>query len=71
MKGIIRKLILASAQVTDCCAGRFSVADECMLLPQHPWLGECDSDSKSVTSILLYLAVIFVRQVLDKILKIP
>lgn len=66
MRKIIRKFTLPGGLDTDCCAGAFSVAKACTLLPQQRQFVGCDLESKSVASSLPYLAFIFARQVLYK-----
>lgn len=50
----------------ECRAGTFSVAEACLLLPQHRQLGGHDLGSEFVTTSLPQLVHTFARQVLNK-----
>lgn len=66
MKTIFCEITFLGRQVVYCCAGRFTMAETCTLLPQHRRFVGIDLDSGCVAYSLPQLALVFTRQVLKK-----
>lgn len=70
LKDIISNITLQWGLVLDCYAGTFSVADACMLQPQHRRFVRFDLDSACAAQSLLDLAIVLGWQLLSKQLDI-
>lgn len=66
VKKIVCMFTLPGVLVVKRCAGTFSVAKECMFLPQDSKFVVCDLDSEYIASSLSELARIFACQALNK-----
>lgn len=65
MMDIIEKFTKPGDLVVDPCAGTFSVAMACMLMPKHRKFVGCDKDDSCLENSMTSLVALFARQILN------